>query len=84
MNGWKMAANIGIVKLSLGRRAEQVAIDLGWHIAITVDGTVNELDFEGMESFAVTDCCQRVGMDRLTRNSGSDLALFFCPYRVKR
>ena len=69
MNGWKMAANIGIVKLSLGRRAEQVAIDLGWHIAITVDGAVDELDFEGMEPLAVTDCCQGVGMDRLTRNS---------------
>ena len=79
MNGWKMAANIGIVKLSLGRCAEQVAIDLGWHIAITVDGAVDELDFEGMESLAVTDCCQRVGMNRLPCNSGSDLALFFRP-----
>ena len=55
-----MAANIGIVKPSLGRRVEQVAIDLWWHIVITVDGAVYELDFEGMESFAVTDCCQRV------------------------
>jgi len=80
MNGWKMAANIFIVKLSLRRRAEQVAIDLRRHIAITIDGTVDELDFEGMESLAVTDCCQRVGMNRLPRNSGSDLALFFRPW----
>ena len=84
MNGWKMAANIFIVKLSLRRRAEQVAIDLRRHIAITIDGTVDELDFEGMESLAVTDCCQRVGMDRLTRNSGSDLALLFRPRGVER
>ena len=55
-----MAANIGIVKLSLGRRAEQIAIDLWWHIVITVDGAVDELDFEGMKSLAVTDCCQRM------------------------
>ena len=84
MNGWKMAANIGIVKLSLGQCAEQVAIDLGRHIAITVDGAVDELDFEGMESLAVTDCCQRVGMDWLTRNSGSDLALLFRPCGIER
>ena len=79
-----MAANIRIVKLSLGRRAEQVAIDLRRHIAITIDGTVDELDFEGVESFAITDCYQRVGMDRLTRNSGSDLPLFCRPCEVER
>ena len=79
-----MAANIRIVKLSLGRRAEQVAIDLRRHIAITIDGAVDELDFEGVESFAITDCRQRVGMDRLTRNSGSDLPLFCRPCEVER
>ena len=79
MNGWKMTANVRIVKLSLGRCVEEVAIDLRRHIAITIDGAVDELDFEGMESLAVTDGCQRVGMNRLARNSGSDLALFFRP-----
>jgi len=79
-----MAANILIVKLSLGRRVEQVAIDLRRHIAITINGAVDELDFEGMESLAITDCCQRVGMDRLTRNSGSDLELFFSPSGAER
>ena len=79
MNGWKMATNIRIIKLGLGRCAQQVVIDLRRHIAITIDGTVDELDFEGMESLAVTDCCQRVGMNRLPRNSGRDLAWFFRP-----
>ena len=71
-----MSANISIIKLGLGRRAEQVAIDLRRHIAVTVDSAVNELDFEGAEPFAVTNCHQRVRMDRLTRNSGTDLTLF--------
>jgi hypothetical protein len=72
-----MAANIRVVKLSLGRRTEQVAIDLRGHIAITIHGAVDELDFEGAESSAIPDCCQGMRMDRLTRNSGSDLELFF-------
>ena len=79
-----MAANIRIVKLSLGRRAEQVAIDLRRHIAITIDRAVDEFDFEGVELLAITDCRQRVGMDRLTRNSGSDLPLFCRPCEVER
>ena len=79
-----MATNIRVVKLSLGWRAEQVAIYLRGHIAITINGAVDELDFEGMESLAITDCCQRVGMDRLTRNSGSDLELFFSRSGVER
>ena len=71
-----MAANIRIVKLGLGRRDEQVVVDLRRHIAITIDGAIDKLDFEGAESLAITDGCQCLGMDRLTRNSGSDLALF--------
>ena len=50
-----MAANIGIIKLGFGRRTEEVAINLRRHIAITIDGAVDELDFEGVESFAITD-----------------------------
>ena len=76
VNGWKMAADIRIVKLRLGWRAEQVAIDLRRHIAITVDSPVDELDFESVESLAITHSRQRMGMDRLTRNSRRDLALF--------
>jgi len=74
-----MAANVRIVKLSLGRSVEQVAIDLRWHIAITIDGAVDELDFKGVETPTISDCCQGVRMDRLTRNVGSDLALFCRP-----
>ncbi len=84
MNGWKMATNIRIIKLGLGRCAEQVAIDLRRHIAITIDGAVDEFDFEDVELLAITDCRQRVGMDRLTRNSGSDLPLFCRPCEVER
>ena len=79
-----MAANIRIVKLSLGRRPKQVAIDFRRHITIAIDGAVNELDFQGVESLAITDRCQRLGMDRLTRNSGSDLALFRRPCGLER
>jgi len=79
-----MAANIRIIKLRLGRRTQQIAIDLRRHIAVTIDGTVDELDFEGVESPAVTDCRQSVRMDRLTRNSRSDLGMFCRPGGVKR
>ena len=83
MNGWKTAADIRIVKLGLGWRTEQVAIDLGWHIAVTIDGAVDELDFECVEAFAITDCRQSVRMDRLTRNAGSDLALLSRPCGIE-
>ena len=79
-----MAANIRIIKLRLGRRTQQIAIDLRRHIAVTIDGTVDELDFEGAESLAVTDCRQRLRMDRLTRDSRSDLGMLCRPGGVKR
>ena len=83
-----MAANIRIVKLSLRRRAEQVAVDLRRHIAITINGAVDEFDFEGVELLAFTVqkevAERRVGMDRLTRNSGGDLALFCRPCGAER
>jgi hypothetical protein len=76
MNGWKMAADVRIVKLRLGGRAEELAIDLGRHIAVTIDGAVDELDFEGVESLTITDSRQCMRMDGLTCDSRSDLALF--------
>ena len=79
-----MAANIRIIKLGLGRCPEQIAINPRRHIAVTIDGAVNELDFERVKSLTITDCDQGVGMDRLTRNSGSDLALFCRRCAVER
>ena len=79
-----MAAHIRIVKLGLGGRNEQVAIDLGRHIAVAIDGAVNKLDLERVEPLAITDCCQRVGMDRLTCNSRGDLLLFCRSCGVER
>jgi hypothetical protein len=73
MNGWKMAANICIIKLRLRRGVEQVLVNLWRHIAVTVNGTVDELDLESAEPLAITDRCQGVGMDRLTHDVGRDL-----------
>jgi hypothetical protein len=69
VNGWKVAADICVVKLGFGWRIQELAIDLRRHVAVPIDGTIDELDFEGVKSLAVTDCRQRMRMDRLTRNS---------------
>jgi hypothetical protein len=79
-----MASHIRVVKLGLGRRTEQVAIDLRRHIAVTIDGAVDKLDFEGAEALTITDCRQPLRMNRLTRDVRSDLALFPGPCGANR
>ena len=71
-----MPAHIRIVELGLGCSAEKVAVNLRWHITVTIDGAADKLHFERVKSFAVADGCQSVGMHRLTRNVRSNLSLF--------
>ena len=78
------APDVLIVKLRFRRRIEERVINRRRDLEITIDGAVDEFDFEGVELLAITDCRQRVGMDRLTRNSGSDLALFCRPCGAER
>jgi hypothetical protein len=84
VNGWKMASHIRVVKLGLGRRIEEVAIDFRRHIPVTIDGAVDKLDFEGAEALTITDCRQRLRMNRLTRDVRTDLALSPGPCRAER
>lgn len=76
MHRWKMPAHIRIVELGLGCSAQKAAVDLRWHIAVTINGAADKLHFEGVKSFAITNCCQRVGMHRLAGNPGTNLPLF--------
>ena len=71
-----MPAHIRIVELGLRCSAEKVAVNLRWHITVTIDGAADKLHFERVKSFAVADGCQSVGMHRLTRNVRSNLSLF--------
>ena len=76
MDGRKMPAHIRIVELGLGSSAEKIAIQLRWHIAVTINGAADKLHFEGVKSFAVADGCQNVGMHRLAGDAGGNLPLF--------
>src|SRR2546430_14584 len=76
MHRRKMPAHIRIVELGLGCRAEKVAVNLRWHVAVTINGAADKLHFERVKSFAVADGCQRVGMHRLAANVRSNLSLF--------
>jgi len=76
VNSWKAPADVCIVKLRFGWSIQQVAIYLRRHVDVSVDGTTDELDFEGVKSFAITHCRQRMRMDGLTRNSRANLTLF--------
>jgi len=71
-----MPAHIRIVELGLGCSAEKVAVNLRWHITVTIDGAADKLHFERVKSFAVADGCQSVGMYRLTRNVRRNFSLF--------
>ena len=71
-----MPAHIRIVELGLGCGAEKIAVNLWWHIAVTINGAANKFYFERVEAFAITDGCQRVGMNRLARNVRRNLPLF--------
>ena len=73
-----MPAHIRIVELGLGSGAEKVAVNLWWHVAVTIDGAAHKLHFERVKSFAVADGCQRPRVHRLTRNVRSNLSLFGC------
>lgn len=75
MNGRKMAANIRIVKLSFRLGAEEIPVELRRHIAVAINCAIDELHFECMESFAITDGSKCVRLDGLPRNVGGDFAL---------
>jgi len=68
MHRRKMPAHIRIIELGLGSGAEKVAVNLWWHVAVTIDGAANKLHFERVKSFAVANGCQSVRMHRLTGN----------------
>jgi len=76
MHRRKMPAHIRIVELGLGSGAEKVAVNLWWHIVVTINGAAHKLHFERVKSFAVADGCKSVGMHRQTRNVRSNLSLF--------
>src|SRR5881392_3797892 len=76
MDRRKMPAHIRIVELGFGSSAEKIAIQLWWHVAVTIDGAADKLHFEGVKSFAIADGCQGVRMHRLAGNAGRNLLLF--------
>ena len=71
-----MPAHIRIIELGLGSSAEKIAIQLWWHIAVTIDGAADKLHFERVKSFAVADGCESVRMHRLAGNARRNLPLF--------
>ena len=71
-----MPAHIRIVELGLGSGAEKVAVNLWWHVAVTIDGAADKLHFERVKSFAIADGCQRPRVHRLAGNAGRNLPLF--------
>jgi len=75
MDRRKMSAHIRIVELGLGSGTEKIAIQLWWHIGITINCAANKLHFKRVKSFAVADGCQNVGMHRLAGNAGRNLPL---------
>src|SRR6266496_6088173 len=75
MHRRKMPAHIRIVELGLGCSAEKVAVNLWWHVAVTIDGTADKLHFERMKSFAIADGCQRPRVHRLAGNARRNLPL---------
>jgi hypothetical protein len=76
MDRRKMPAHIRIVELGLGSSTEKIAIQLWWHIAVTINGAADKLHFERVKSFAVADGCQNVGMHQLAGNARRNLPLF--------
>src|SRR5438270_1583709 len=75
MDRRKMPAHIRIVELGLGSSAEKIAIQLRWHIAVTINGAADKLHFERVKSFAVAEGRQSMGMHRLAANAGRNLLL---------
>ena len=76
MDRRKMPAHIRIVELGFGSSAEKIAIQLRWHVAVTINGAADKLHFERVKSFAVANGCQSVGMHRLAGDAGRNLPLF--------
>src|SRR5207249_9814805 len=76
MHRRKMPAHICIIELGLGCGAEKVAVNLWWHVGVTIDGAAYKLHFERVKSVAVADGCQSVGMHRMTGNVRSNLWRF--------
>src|SRR5437763_3008541 len=72
----KMPAHVRIVELGLGCSAEKVAVNLRWHVPVTINGAADKLHFERVKSFAVADGCQSVRMHRLADNARRNLLLF--------
>ncbi len=70
-----MPAHVRIVELGLGCSAEKVAVNLWWHVAVTINGTADKLHFERMKSFAIADGCQRPRVHRVAGNAGRNLPL---------
>ena len=60
MHRRKMPAHIRIVELGLGSGAEKVAVNLWWHVAVTINGAADKLHFERAKSFAIADRRQSV------------------------
>jgi hypothetical protein len=73
-----MPAHIRIVELGLGSSAEKLAVNLWWHVTITINGAADKLHFECAKSFAIADGCQSVGMHWLVQNVRSNLSRFRC------
>src|SRR5438477_13144648 len=79
MDRRKMPAHIRIVELGFGSSTEKIAIQLWWHIAVTINGAADKLHFERVKSFAIADGCQSVGVHWLAGNAGRNLPLFRGP-----
>jgi len=75
MHRRKMAAHVRIVELGLGCGTEKAAVNLWWHIIVTINGAADKLHFERAKSSAITDGSQGSRMHRLTRNVRSNLLL---------
>jgi hypothetical protein len=71
-----MPAHIRIVELGLGCSAEKVAVNLWWHVAVTINGAADKLHFKRVKSFAIADSCESVRMHRLAGNAGRNLPRF--------